>query len=51
MTQKSVQKLIFLAILAEFDKAEQLYQVLLNQTTDDRLKPDLYQMLGSIKDD
>jgi hypothetical protein len=42
---------MLLVRLAEFDKDEQLYQILLNQTTDDRLKPDLYQMLGSIKDD
>jgi tetratricopeptide (TPR) repeat protein len=35
--------------LGEFEKAEEVYQVLFNQITDDLLKPHLYQLLGNVK--
>jgi tetratricopeptide (TPR) repeat protein len=37
--------------LGQFSKAETICQLLLNQTTDDRVKAHLYHLLGSIKDD
>ncbi|CAF1117874.1 unnamed protein product [Adineta steineri] len=35
--------------MGQFDKAEDIYQVLLDQTKDDRNKAPIYQQLGSIK--
>ncbi|CAF1479155.1 unnamed protein product [Adineta steineri] len=35
--------------MGQFDKAEEIYQVLLDQTKDDRNKAPIYQQLGSIK--
>ncbi|CAF1362937.1 unnamed protein product [Adineta steineri] len=37
--------------MGQFDKAEGLYQVLLDQTKDNQTKADIYQQLGRIKDD
>ncbi len=37
--------------LGHFNQANQLYQILLKQSTDEREKGDLYHMLGMIKDD
>ncbi|CAF4083555.1 unnamed protein product [Adineta steineri] len=37
--------------MGQFDKAEDIYQVLLDQTNDDEEKASVYHQLGSIKDD
>ncbi|CAF0767747.1 unnamed protein product [Adineta steineri] len=37
--------------MGQFDKAEDIYQVLLNQTKDDEDKSHIYHLLGSIKKD
>ncbi|CAF0924956.1 unnamed protein product [Adineta steineri] len=37
--------------MGQFDKAEDIYQVLLNQTKDDEDKPHFYHLLGSINKD
>ncbi|CAF1275646.1 unnamed protein product [Adineta steineri] len=37
--------------MGQFDKAEDIYQVLLDQTKDNKDKADIYHQLGSIKDD
>jgi tetratricopeptide (TPR) repeat protein len=37
--------------LGEFDKAEQVYKVLLDQDSNDMMKVYLYQLLGLVKDD
>jgi tetratricopeptide (TPR) repeat protein len=36
--------------LGQFDKAEELYQILINQTTDEDTRADIFHQLGSIKD-
>jgi Tfp pilus assembly protein PilF len=37
--------------MGQFDKAEQVYEILLEQTTEEREKSPIYHQLGSIKDD